>query len=306
MKNPFTLTSADAVRFLEEQLEEWPLARHNYEGLAHVRSRKINMRGGYLRVQYNPARIRSTAAEVDKESIQKRPCFLCEANQPPEQRRLPFGDNYWLMVNPYPIFPRHFTIASRWHAPQSIFYRYTEMLQMAQSLDEFVIFYNGPRCGASAPDHAHFQAGNKGFLPVEKQWREKCWRLSKPNRELQRYMAYLYYITMEVWETSNIETAREVFENFYYSEMKENRSEEPMMNLLVWYDKKEGKWCTACFLRRSHRPKCYYAEGDDKLLVSPAAVDFGGVIVLPRLEDYRKITATHIRHMMKEIELCKE
>lgn len=302
MKNPFTLTSPDAVRFLEEQLEEWPLARRNYEALARVRTRKLKVKGSNLILQHNPERIRSSAACVDEQSLQERPCFLCEANQPPEQRRLPFGDDYWLTVNPYPIFPQHFTIPTRRHTPQSIRERYPDMLYMARSLNEFVIFYNGPCCGASAPDHAHFQAGNKGFLPVETEWKRKTEPLWLWMAEGKGYASFLYNITALVWETTTVEDATDIFDYYYYWHQKYFQCEgEPMMNLLVWYEKKEKKWYTLGYYRKAHRPPCYYAEGEDKLLISPAAVDLGGVIVLPREEDYRKIKAKDIRQIMGEI-----
>lgn len=156
---------------LTGQLASWETARNNYAALSGVRVKELNVNGIPYKVQFNPARIVSSGAKVDAKSIQERKCFLCPANLPPVQKGIPFGGHYHILVNPFPIFPRHLTIPELAHTPQRIASRFTDMLELAEALTEYTIFYNGPRCGASAPDHAHFQAGNKGFMPIEKDWR---------------------------------------------------------------------------------------------------------------------------------------
>ena len=153
--------------FFESQLAEWEFARRNFEALRRIETKTFDLDGFLIRVQFNPARIVSSAAKVDAASVVARKCFLCSENQPPEQRGLPWGDGYRVLVNPYPIFGRHFTIPAGEHVPESIADRYGDMLALARCFDREVVFYNGPRCGASAPDHAHFQAVGKGAMPLE-------------------------------------------------------------------------------------------------------------------------------------------
>ena len=156
---------------LTGQLASWETARNNYAALSGVRVKELNVNGILYKVQFNPARIVSSGAKVDAKSILKRKCFLCPANLPPVQKGIPFGGHYNILVNPFPIFPRHLTVPELAHTPQRIATRFTDMLELAEALTDYTIFYNGPKCGASAPDHAHFQAGNKGFMPIEKDWR---------------------------------------------------------------------------------------------------------------------------------------
>ncbi len=153
---------------LDQQLLGWDLAAKNYQGLQKVHKRMIKLTDDLqVGVQFNPERIYSSSAKVDKKSINERKCFLCTAHLPEQQKWVNFGDDYLILVNPFPIFPRHLTIPVKQHVDQLIESRMDDMLALAKVLDDFVVFYNGPRCGASAPDHFHFQAGNKGFMPIE-------------------------------------------------------------------------------------------------------------------------------------------
>ncbi|MBP1666155.1 MAG: SpoIID/LytB domain protein, partial [Bacteroidetes bacterium] len=154
--------------FFKTQLSEWELAADNYRQLERIKTRHMTFPGFEILVQFNPERMASSSAKVDAKSIRSRPCFLCEKNRPPEQRGFRFESDFTLLVNPFPIFSRHLTIPSDQHTDQRIRYNFGKMLSLAEALPDYVIFYNGPECGASAPDHFHFQAGNIGFLPVEK------------------------------------------------------------------------------------------------------------------------------------------
>lgn len=299
--NTFRLSSADALRLLDEQLKEWPVACRNYEALARVRVKEFEIDGSRVVVQFNPERIRSSAARVDARSLRERACFLCPGQLPAEQRQLPFGQDYWLMVNPYPIFPRHFTIPVRAHVPQRISGRYADLLQMARCLDLFVLFYNGPRCGASAPDHAHFQAGSKGFLPIEEEWRHFAVALPEVEPGACVYTLKDYNRAAYVIEATSAEASEAAFRRLYEAQRVEEGDEEPMLNLLVWFE--EGKWITCFFSRSHHRPACYYAEGEANLLISPASVDMGGVLVVPQEKDFDKITAVAIKRILREVSL---
>lgn len=146
-------------------MRDWPLVAKNFADLARVEVRTFAFDGFSVRVQCNPARVVSSAAKVDAAAIAARPCFLCAHNRPSEQMAVACGD-WEVLVNPFPIFPQHFTLAHKQHQPQEIVAHIADFLDFARRLPDFVVFYNGPRCGASAPDHLHFQAGTKAFLPL--------------------------------------------------------------------------------------------------------------------------------------------
>ncbi|MFW5708508.1 MAG: DUF4922 domain-containing protein, partial [Bacteroidota bacterium] len=158
-------------QLLDQQTRDWDLARKNYDGLNRARKRYIHFQERItVGIQFNAERIYSSAAKVDPQSISERKCFLCQAHLPEQQKWVEFGDDYLILVNPFPIFPKHLTIPHREHIEQQIAGRMHDMLALAAELRDYVVFYNGPRCGASAPDHFHFQAGNKGFMPIEKEY----------------------------------------------------------------------------------------------------------------------------------------
>ena len=265
-------------QLFKEQLSDWELAKKNYQALDRVKTKTLVVDNREYKVQFNPARIISSAANVDAQSISERKCFLCAENRPPEQKGIPFNERYTILVNPYPIFPRHLTIPSIEHKPQRIASYIADMLDLAQKLDDYVIFYNGPKCGASAPDHFHFQAGNKGFLPIEK----------NPNI----YNAIII-------ESNNKAELLNQYRKIYAAMGKKPEDDEPMMNMLAWY--KAAKWIFCIFPRTKHRPACYSAEGEVNLLISPAAVDLGGVFITPLEKDFEKISAEDIHEILREI-----
>ena len=292
------------ARLLSEQLSEWPLAQANYQALGAVCVKELHVGGIAYEVQYNPARIASSGAKTDAQSIQARKCFLCASNRPAEQRGIPFKEHYEVLVNPYPIFPKHLTIPDATHTEQGIEGRIHDMLELAQALPDFTIFYNGPRCGASAPDHMHFQAGSRGFMPIETDWKER-----KGEKVVQQGNATLWRMddaprNTLVIESTCIDDAERLFNAIYQNLPTPPSGEEPMMNLLAMYD--EGKWILFILLRRKHRPSCYTAQGNERLLCSPASVDLGGVLILPIAEDFEKITDEMAENIVSEVCLSAE
>lgn len=292
------------ARLLSEQLSEWPLAQANYQALSAVCVKQLHVGGIAYKVQYNPARIASSGAKTDAQSIQARKCFLCASNRPAEQRGIPFKEHYEVLVNPYPIFPKHLTIPDATHTEQGIEGRIHDMLELAQALPDFTIFYNGPRCGASAPDHMHFQAGSRGFMPIETDWKER-----KGEKVVQQGNATLWRMNDAprntlVIESTCIDDAERLFNDIYHNLPTPLADEEPMMNLLAMYD--EGKWILFLLLRRKHRPSCYTAQGNEQLLCSPASVDLGGVLILPIAEDFEKITDEMAENIVSEVCLSTE
>jgi ATP adenylyltransferase/5',5'''-P-1,P-4-tetraphosphate phosphorylase II len=293
------LLESDITAFIQAQLAEWPLAAQNYENLKKVRTKEFDFDGFRVRVQFNPARIQSSAAKVDKKSIEERKCFLCPANRPPEQRQILFGSKYLILVNPYPIFPLHLTIPGVNHTEQLIAGRYEDMLDLAEALDEFVVFYNGPKCGASAPDHVHFQAGSKGFLPLEEDVRTVPRNVIWSGGNRSCYSLEKYLRAVLVIESSDRQSMVEVF-NRFYSQLEIKKGEkEPMLNIVSWYE--AGKWTSCIFPREVHRPQCFFAEGSQNLLISPASVDMAGVFITPQEKDFEKIRKEDIEAILKEV-----
>ena len=265
-------------QLFKDQLTNWPLATTNYKALEQVKVKSLDVNGCLYKVQFNPARITSVTARNDLKSLRERKCFLCQENRPPEQRGIPFNENYTILVNPYPIFPRHLTIPTVEHTPQLIASRFDDMLDLAQQLDDYIIFYNGPKCGASAPDHFHFQAGNKGFLPVE----------NDPDRNKAIH-----------FESANKQAMLNHFRKVYTGLPQLENDDEPRFNLLVWFE--NGQWITCLFPRSKRRPACYHAEGSANLLITPGSVEMGGVIITPLEKDFEKITSENIAEILREV-----
>lgn len=286
-------------QLIDEQIPAWEMASNNYAALKQVRVKEVDVNGNKYKVQFNPARIVSSAAKVDSKSIQERKCFLCPANLPPVQKGIPFKEHYTILVNPFPIFPKHLTIPELEHTDQRIQQRFADMLDLAAYANEYVIFYNGPKCGASAPDHAHFQAGNKGFLPIEQTWEQQ-----KAGKIATIRQATLWSLndaprTTLMIESTQRDDATELF-NTIYNAMLSKSEEEPMMNILAWTEE-ENRWIVCIFPRSKHRPSCYSAEGEANLLISPASVDMGGVFITPLEKDFEKMTSDAIASILEEV-----
>lgn len=297
MKNH--VTSDDAKNLLLEQLQKWKQARLNYEALANVESKDFSFDGFVIKVQFNPGRIQSSAAKVDTKSIQERKCFLCPANLPLVQKGIPFENTYQILVNPFPIFPQHFTIPTYEHVDQLVLNRYKEMLALAKDLNEYTFFYNGPKCGASAPDHAHFQAGSKGFMPIEEDIKQIDKEIVLETEGLTVSAFKKYLRNGFLIEAEDKDRAVDFFNKLYLLLNIKEGEKEPMMNIISWYE--DRKWLSCIFPREKHRPACFFAEGDDNILISPASVDLGGVLITPLEKDFNKITSKDIETILKEV-----
>lgn len=289
---------------INEQVVNWPTAKKNYEGLKEVKVRSLEFGPSTeMRVQFNPARIRSSAAKVDAKSIQERKCFLCEDNLPPEQNKVAFRDDYLILVNPFPIFPRHLTIPHVKHTDQRIQGRLSDMMMLARELSDFVVFYNGPRCGASAPDHFHFQAGNKGFMPFEEEFRFHPGRSLLVDRKNVRVFSIENYLRKTlVFEGEQPDEIESWFNRLYrFLDSIQRNGEEPMLNILCSWQ--NGIWRLVVFPRKGHRPRQFYAEGEKQIVLSPASVDFGGVLITPREEDFIKLNNSLVKDIFNQVTL---
>lgn len=294
-------SSKEAIELLNSQLSVWDLAQSNFKALSGVKVKDLDFGKFAIKVQFNPARIQSSAAKVDAKSIQERKCFLCPQNLPAVQEGIAFGENYQILVNPFPIFPQHFTIPTYKHVDQLIFDRFADMLDLSKALEDFVLFYNGPKCGASAPDHAHFQAGNKGFMPVEDDMKNIEKTALSSTDTLQVYKLENYLRTGFLLEGTDRDQMVAAFQNIYNLLDIPEGEIEPMLNVLSWYGDNKLHCCV--FPRKLHRPSCFFAEGDANILISPASVDLGGVFITPLEKDFDKITKEDVQKIFEEISL---
>ncbi|MEG2218800.1 MAG: DUF4922 domain-containing protein [Muribaculaceae bacterium] len=293
------VNSKEIATLLEDQLLVWDTAKNNYDALKGVNVKELKLGQSTVKVQFNPARITSSAAKVDTKSLKERKCFLCKANLPAVQKGIAWGDNYTILVNPFPIFPKHLTIPCNDHVDQRILSRIGDMMEIATDLDEYTLFYNGPKCGASAPDHMHFQAGNKGFLTIEEDIKkgEKIAVKAEGKASLSKIKG-LSHSTFVI-ETTSISDGVRLFKSLYNALTIPEGEPEPMLNILCWYE--TGTWIVVVFPRKKHRPSCYFAEGDDNILLSPASVDMGGVFITPLEKDFSKISDVDIKKILDEV-----
>ncbi len=291
---------------LTAQKTEWELAGKNFAGLDNAQVRAFDFDGFVIKVQFNPARIISSAARVDNKSIEARPCFLCQANRPKEQRGVSFGD-YSVLINPFPIFPEHFTIPAGAHIPQRIMGNFAGMLNLAKAMEGYTLFYNGPKCGASAPDHFHFQAGNSGFMPIDNEievLKEKYGHTFQKN-EVAVWAVKDGLRNFVLMKSANNEKLSATFDKVFEIMAKLCLAEEePMVNMLTSFI--NGAWRVLIFPRALHRPWQYGAEGDDNILLSPASVDMGGVLITPLEKDFKKITKADIKDIFGQVLLSVE
>ena len=288
----------------DRQLAAWPEAARRYRDLQNIETKEIDLGGMPVRVQFNPARAVSTLARTDAAAIKARPCFLCRDNRPAQQEALPFegcdGRRYEVLVNPFPIFPEHYTVPAVEHTPQRIAGRFPDMLRLAETFPDMVVFYNGPESGASAPDHFHFQMGCRGFLPVETHFdRLKPVTVMRPGRAsiavTSGYISGLPVIT-----APDGTSATAAFLRVLRSLPVSPATGEPQLNILCWKETSADGGPGASFRiivipRKAHRPSCYFAPEDRSVRISPASVDLGGVFIVPAEEDYRQVLRTIIQ-----------
>ena len=308
-----TSTTASSVsRYFDRQLKVWDDARMRYRQLSGIQTRELPTDSLTLRVQFNPARIVSTGANISKQAIAERPCFLCEQNRPKVQMHKLIDGRYELLVNPYPIMPMHFTIPTRRHQPQNIAPMYSEMLKLLSRYPDLTIFYNGPKCGASAPDHAHLQAGTTGILPLQTEWQRLSRNLSvltKIGDEAELDVIDDYPCPALVIKSTNERANERLFAVLYKALMREGDFD---LNIVSWrqVDPMSGKpvqstdeLISVIFPREKHRPECYYQEGDQQLMVSPGALDMSGLIITPRESDFNRLTAEQVVSILQECAL---
>ena len=317
-------------KFVLDQLSVWPMAASNFRDLKNVETRSLEVGGLEVRLQHNPARIRSSAAKVDKASLQARKCFLCSENRPQEQISMEFegrkGRKYNILINPYPIFPEHLVIARNTHVPQSIWHRLPDMTDLARHHPSFTIFYNGPKCGASAPDHFHFQACPRGLMPLEndidrlldekkagKPAETLTYLTSVQDAELFHYDKFTKGVFVLTATTSK--SMAKLFYRLLDCLPQREDETEPMFNLLAWYKPKPsqkisgishgrfGEYRAVLLARDKHRSHHYFTDGPDHLTMSPGCADMAGLFIVPNTDDYQKLDTSMLESMLSEVSI---
>jgi len=302
---------SDAAKELFElQKQQWQQLATGYETLKTVKTKTFQFEGFKIKAQFNAGRIISTSAKVDPKSIQQRRCFLCVENLPAEQKGILYRNEYLILCNPFPIFPEHFTLTHKLHQPQRIIDTFSSLLDFSKDLSKYYsVIYNGPRCGASAPDHLHFQAGNKYFMTIDNEFHQikneygqaifedDCLSVFAIDDGLRKF------ISIESIDKARVENA---FSRIYkiYAELM-NEELEPLLNIASFYDAEYG-WRVLVFLRSKHRPAIFFLQDESKMLVSPASIDIGGVCIFPREEDYDLITKEKMESIFKEVFIERE
>ena len=299
-----------AKQMLRLQREDWSQLDSGYKNLTSIKTKSFWFDGFKIGLQFNQGRLKSTSAKVDTETIQNRKCFLCDENLPIQQKGINILKDYLLLCNPYPIFPEHFTIASIIHKPQEILSSFNDLIKISKILSGgYSLIYNGPRCGASAPDHLHFQAGTKQFMPIENDFHslknefgefifeDEIGTIAVIDDGLRRFISL---------ETNDENMLSKIFNRVYKIYTRLNSGEgEPMLNIICNYFEDYG-WNVIIFLRSKHRSFHYYLEEENRILLSPAAIDLGGVCITPAEKDYEKIDKELLKNILSEVSLNKE
>lgn len=302
-------------KFVKDQLSVWPLAAENYRSLKKAGSKVLSIGGLPVTVQLNPCRRISSEASLDKESINRRPCFLCPENRPDEQTNMEFegrkGRRYRVTLNPYPIFPSHLVISSFEHTPQSIWHRYQDLLDFVRENNEYLGFYNGPESGASAPDHMHFQACPQGLTPLQNRVDEllaagddKTLDYLTNVKEARLFHLNEYALGVFVLCGATAKSTAKLFYRLLDCAPVPDGSSEPKMNIIAWCH--EGEYRTAVIFRERHRPHNYSSSGADHLAMSPGCADLAGVYVTTREEDFDKLDAGLLSQVVREVAASEE
>lgn len=313
---PFAAIDADSStdplhvlsqRLLDEQKESWPQLAGGYASLDLVEVREVRCNGFTVFLQFNPGRVVSTGARVDEKSIRERPCFLCVENLPPPQKGILYKGKFLVLCNPAPIFREHFTISSLAHVPQVLEPSLNAFLDLARELSpKFTVFYNGPRCGASAPDHMHFQASPTGAIPVERDVLEKGRRvLRKKPDGVSVTTLKEYGRTVLILESGDKERLAGLIRLLLAGlRGMTGDADEPMLNVLCSFV--DSNWRAICFPRTKHRPEAYFRDGQEKVLISPAAVDMGGLVITPMKRDFERVDRKVIEGIFSEVSVHEE
>ena len=295
------------LELLSRQKKTWQDLREGYELFKNVRERDLPCRGFSVRLQYNPRRIKSSLANVSKENVNERRCFLCLDHLPEGQKGILLRSDYLILCNPMPVFSSHFTVSHLDHRLQVIAEHIDTFLQLMTDFGPgWMVLYNGPRCGASAPDHLHFQAAPSGQMPIEKEiWEGKRLTLMKQVDNVLLYRLRDLGREVIILEGNEPMAVGGAFKGFLNVLKKVLLiDEEPMMNIAGFYE--ERRWRLVIFPRRKHRPDAFFREGDARVVVSPGVIDMGGLLITPIEKDFDRLDAAAVEGIYGEVSLDGE
>jgi len=291
-------------QLLTRQIAYWPKLRSGWKAVAQSSVRTVDCDDFSVTLQFNPQRIVSSGASVDPVSISARPCFLCPANLPEAQQAILYRLNFLVLCNPFPIFTQHFVISSLDHRPQSLEEELDIFFLLARDLaPSLAVFYNGPQCGASAPDHLHFQACPMGSLPIEKQLDDRRPHppvIKHASASVSRVENLGRAVLMIEGQDANAlgGVMRKILAVMKTSE-EAGSDAEPMLNAHAAF--KEGQWRILLFPRQKNRPDLYYLEEPERVLISPGSVEMGGLIITPVEKDFQRLNSQLVRHIYREV-----
>jgi hypothetical protein len=298
---------------IDQQSETWPLLREGLEAFAQIETKRVRVDESEVVVQHNPGRIRSTAASVDRTSVDNRPCFLCPEGLPEEEKGIAYGSDLVILCNPFPVLERHLSIVHREHIPQQIAGNVETLLSLAHELgSNYFVLYNGPECGASAPDHLHFQACSRELLPIEENLYDDEPVMTEDCdycEETARHSFELFTLggcgrSVIIFRGGNPdEISHWVYQVITELSIQTDKTE-PLLNIICTYDPKI--WTVYLFPRSKHRPAAYHADGENKLTVSPGAIDMAGVVVVPHKEHYDRIDGERLKAIFSEVSMNVE
>jgi hypothetical protein len=297
--NSETLTE-QIQELLTEQYHNWPLYQAGYKTLESVESKTLHCDGYIVKVQLNPGRIKSATAQVDAKSVTQRACFLCHNNRPLEQKGVMYKNDYIILCNPAPIFEHHYTIAHIRHVPQYVEDHLDMIFELSRTLNShYTLIYNGPQSGASAPDHFHLQAFLSNIMPIEKDAHNnsRLKSIRKGIHILKNYNRTVISLTGDNYHS----IINDIKQILHTTASLCKTDSEPLINLIVTFT--NNCWCALLFLRLKHRPECYFREGEKRMIVSPGAVDMGGIIITPRREDFMRLDKDVIKGVYQEVSL---
>ena len=303
VSSPWQNFSSHITALIHQQLETWPMLRNATETLNQAEYKEFSVKGSKVLTQFNPARIVSTAAKVDAASIKARPCFLCAENLPAEEKGIAFGENYVILCNPFPVLKNHLVISEKSHTPQSILTRFEDFLDLTEAVgDQYFTLYNGASCGASAPDHHHFQACSRDRVPLFDEVENHPRNYTEKSDSFAAFTLQDYRLNILIARGKNkVELTQWFNETIKFLQEKISTEAEPMLNLVATFD--THGFTVYLFPRAKHRPACYFAEGEQQLTDSPAGIDLTGILVVPNPEHYARISAQNIEEIYAEITL---
>jgi hypothetical protein len=271
-----------------EQSTSWRLLATGLEGLTRAQTRVIHIDWFDVFLRHIPHRVKSTTAAVDRESIMRRPCFLCAGNLDPEQKGIAFGSDFVIYCNPFPIVDRHLTILHREHRLQRISGQVENLLDVAKALPGYFVIYNGPECGASAPDHLHFQAGRRDPFPIE----QDTANVDGPGITGYARNVLLFRGRDSSQLVERVDTAIALLSSVT------GKQPEPLINIAAFHA--DGGWTVYLFPRGKHRPNVFHTG---ELTVSPATIDLCGIFVVPLEKDFARISGADIASIFSEVTL---